>query len=165
MRERAQPVGALLREVRQTLDHRRPAPRSTRAANVSWISAQPVAAAIRAAARSAGSRRPTPPRNNAAGAPLVSAAAAASTRRSPTAWRARGFAGAAGPGQRSHAESCGTISVATWPGGSSAAAIASAPSAGRYDAVAQRRTQPETGEASDAMSDVRGASAARCQLA
>jgi hypothetical protein len=53
------------------------------------------------------------------------------------------------------------ISVATWPGGPVAAATAAAKSAARSGAPLLSRTQPETGRASEAMSDVSGASQAR----
>ena len=57
------------------------------------------------------------------------------------------------------------MSVATPPGNSCAAAIASAASCAAPAEVRDSRTQRETGRASDAMSEVSGASASRCQVA
>ena len=54
--------------------------------------------------------------------------------------------------------SAGRTSVATQPGGPSAAATASAPSAATSSARAVERYQPDTEPAMDAMSDCRGAS-------
>ena len=57
-----------------------------------------------------------------------------------------------------HEASAGRTRVATQPGGPSAAATASAPSAATSSARAVERYHPETGRAMDAMSDCRGAS-------
>jgi hypothetical protein len=63
-----------------------------------------------------------------------------------------------------HVRSSGTISVATAPGGVHAASSAARKSSASVSALPARRTQP-TGRASDSMSEVSGASAARCQVA
>ena len=83
------------------------------------------------------------------------ATAAGATRRALAATPAASF----------HWQSAGTISVATCPGGASAASIAATVSPATSSALRTERTQPETGFASETMSLVSGASAARCQLA
>ncbi len=74
----------------------------------------------------------------------------------------RGFA--ASPAG-SHWQSLGTMSVATLPGGVSEAAIASAMSPASAPADLFSRTHPDIGLASETMSLVSGASAARCHVA
>ena len=75
-----------------------------------------------------------------------------------TARRPRGR-GALGPVDDSdHDASAGSTSVATHPGGPSAAATASAASPATSSARAVDRYQPDTGAAMDAMSDCSGAS-------
>ncbi len=75
-----------------------------------------------------------------------------------TAARPRGRGGLGPVGDSDHEASAGSTSVATHPGGPSAAATASAASPATSSARAVERYHPETAPAMDAMSDCSGAS-------
>ena len=126
--------------------------------------AAPGAAAIRWAASSSASRT-TPPRRIAVRSPVRRAAAAA-----PMASVVSAVVGSIGSGTSwrpasPQAESCGTMRVETPEGGPTASRTASVMALAPWAAAVIRWTCRETGNASDSMSAVRGASAARCQLA
>jgi len=75
-----------------------------------------------------------------------------------------GARGAAGLPAGSHWQSAGMIKVAICPGALPAAAIASAVPPASEPELTTLRTQPETGVASETMSDVSGESAPTCQV-
>ena len=135
-----------------------PAPRSSRAGKVSANSLAPVALATRLAATSPGSRSATPPSNSTLGSPDRSAFAAATTASSGIAGRDVGGLGRAGSAPSSHETSAGRMSVATWPGGPTAAVTASTASVATSAGVDDERTQLDTLRATVSMSDARGAS-------
>ena len=130
-----------------------PAPRSKRVGNTSAYSRAPVAVASRWAATSAGSRNPRPPSRIAVDTRPRSAFATVST----TSASATGGAGRSGTAARvppsPHETSAGRISVATWPGGPTAAAIASAASRLSPSVDCDVRTHGDTLRATVSMSD------------
>jgi hypothetical protein len=108
------------------------------------INLAPLARAIRPASRSPSSRKARPVIKIIAGSFLRSTSAtrlivAVSTGAGPD----NGGSGAGWP-PSFQAQSAGKISVAIWPGGVRAAAIAAAASAPTQAAVSAERTQPET---------------------
>ena len=134
-----------------------PAPRSSRAGNVSPSSRAPVVTAIRLAASSPGRRTAVPPSRIRHGSPLRSALAAAPITSPGTGEAGRtgtAGAGSAGPDQDT---SAGRISVAIAPA-AAAAATASAASPATSALRSDRRTHPDTDPASASMSDSSGAS-------
>ena len=142
----------------------RPAPRSWTGGKVGANTRQPVARAIRSAARRPRARRALPPSTNAA-VPARNARAA----RSVSARVGEGGAGiwavTGAAATCAHCTSPGRISVAGPLGSRVAWAIASAMSAAADSAWVVVWTKCDIGLASPAMSDVRGALAAMCQVA
>jgi hypothetical protein len=130
-----------------------PAPRSIRVGKGSARSFTPVAAAIRAAATRPGSRRARPPRSSAQSPLARSAAATSPTASSGTGAACGGAGGGAGAAPSDHDTSAGRISVATWPGGPHAAAIASVASEASVSVLSEVRTQLDTLSATVSMSD------------
>lgn len=139
----------------------RPAPRSMRRLKVCASILAPVLAQMRAASSSPRWRSAGPASNSREVSPACKASAAARTASAET--REGGATGGtgAGPEPSFQAVSPGRISVATWPGGLRAAAIAAAPSAATRRASGEVRTHPEKGRAAVSMSEVSGASYCR----
>ena len=140
----------------------RPAPRSSRVANVSRKTVAPVAAAMRAAARTPGSRIVWPPSRIAAGAEERSARSACSIAPSGTDVRGCGATGAATPGASDQPASAGSTSVAIWPPKLCAADAASAASAAAERASRVVASQCETGRAMPSTSLESGAPSGPC---
>ncbi len=127
---------------------------------------QPHFFAMRAAALSPRSRIARPPRKSTAFAPLLrNSSADAFTALSGASSTLPGWSGFEAPPAGSHWQFDGTISVAICPGYWRAAAIASAMSGAAALALFTSRIHADTLCASDMISDVSGASAARCHVA
>ena len=130
-----------------------PAPRSIRVGKTSASSFVPVAAAIFPAATSAGSRNARPPSRSALDPRPRSTLAISSTISAFATGAAGGAGGGAGCAPSPHDTSAGRISVATWPGGPLAAAIASAASRATSSVLFDVRTHFEKLRATVSMSD------------
>ena len=135
-----------------------PAPRSSRAGNVSQSSRAPVAWATRLAASRQGRRAPGPPSRSTQGSPERSVRATDSTVSAGTGAAARTGSGGAGSPPSDQETSAGRIRVEIRPGGRIAAATPSAASAATSAQREERRTQPDTVPARASMSDSSGAS-------
>jgi len=136
----------------------RPAPRSRRLLKVSHMSRAPLLRAMRLAVSRQRARRAAPVIRITAGSPERRAWAAWEIASGATVLRAGRGGAAAGPGPSLQATSAGTISVATPPGGSVAAATAAAPAAGSDSTSRAERTQPDTTRAIPSTSELSGAS-------
>ena len=127
------------------------------------MSRQPVAAAMRPAAVTPASEPSvSPPRSST---PPGSAAAARAIASSSTRARATRAGTSATPSASPHAQSAGTMSVATPPGGRVAAATASARSPASASALRDVRTQHDTGRAKPSTSASSGAPLPMCVVA
>ena len=118
----------------------------------------PVAVAMRPASARPSARTARSVSMSMAGSPERRILAQRAITSSLTRVRAIAGATAATPSASFHAVSAGKMSVAIWPGGVRAAAMAAAPSAAMARAFGEVRTHAETGRAMPSMSEVRGAS-------
>src|SRR5208282_6565703 len=120
---------------------------------------------MRAAAFKPRARSAMPPRKSATRSPLRIDSAARLTALEDTVGGAGGSIGAAWLSAGPHWQSDGMINVAICPGARPAAAIASAVAYASDAELRTLRIHPETGVASEMMSEVSGASAPTCHVA
>src|SRR5690625_3697214 len=144
----------------------RPAPRCMRVGKHSANTRAPVFSAIFETAISAGSRSARPPSKKATCSSPARISAMALMASSPAAGGRGGAGGVSTWPPSPHDTSAGRISVATWPGGPWAAAMASTASCESSAVVVEVRTKSgETLRAMVSMSDCNWASYWVCQVA